>query len=80
MCHNFGVVPQLTPHDWRHIYPIFCFDCSSQNEDLKNRGIAIRVNVKFNSSPQGNLRAYVLVLEDNFQNINVINGVMTNIE
>ena len=80
MCYNFGIVPQLDPHDWRHIYPIFCFDCSSQNEDLKRGGITLRVNIRFSANPEGNLRAYALLLEDNFSQINVINGVMTNIE
>jgi len=80
MCYNFGVIPQLDPHDWYSLYPIFCFDCSSQNEDLKRGGITLRVNVKFNANPQGNLRAYALLFEDNLSHINVINGVMTNIE
>ena len=79
MCYNFGVIPPLTPNDWRNIHPIFCFDTSSQNEDLKKGGITARVNVKFNSNPQGNLRAYALLLEDSYQQINVINGVMVNI-
>ena len=80
MCNIFGIIPQLNPHDWFHLYPIFCFDCSSQNEDLKRGGITLRVNVKFNANPQGNLRAYALLFEDNLSHINVVNGVMTNIE
>ena len=62
MCYNFGIVPQLDPHDWRNLYPVFCFDCSSQNEDLKRGGITLRVNVTFNTNLEGNLRAYALLL------------------
>ena len=80
MCYNFGAIPQLDPHDWRNLYPIFCFDCSSQNDDLKKGGITLSVNTRFSTNPNGNLRVFAMLLEDNFSEINIINSVMTNIQ
>ena len=80
MCYNFGAIPELDPHDWRNLYPIFCFDCSSQNDVLKKGGITLRVNTKFNTNPNGNLRVFAMLLEDNFSETNIINSVMTNIQ
>ena len=77
-CRMFGAEPQLTPTEWRYLYPIFCFDCSSQNPDLKKGGIDIKVNVKL-SVANPNLNVYALMFEDQLQQINVINGQMTNI-
>ena len=82
MCYNVGVIPQLDRHDWRNLYPIFCFDSSNQNKDLKEGGItlSVNVNVKFGNNPNGNLCAYALLFEDNFSEINIVNGVMTHIQ
>lgn len=77
LCMLFGAIPQIDPITWYNLFPIFCFDCSSQNQSLKEGGINIKVNIKVNTASP-NLNVYAMLFEDEHKQINIINGVMTN--
>ena len=60
--------PQLNPIDFRNLYPIYCFDLSTPDENLVKNGIQIQLDIKKSSSES--LTAYCLILEDTLHVIN----------
>ena len=77
VCRDFGVATQLSPDDWRNLYPIFCFDLSAQNEDLKKNGCDVTINIEKKGADS--LTAYAVVMEDTYHEIEVLNGRMVRI-
>lgn len=74
VCRDFGVETQLKPNDWRNLFPIFCFDLSAQNEDLKKNGCDVTINIE--KTGTDSLTAFAVVLEDSSYEIQVLNGMM----
>ena len=79
MCRTFGTIPQLTPLDWKNLYPIICFDVSAQKDDLKSNGIQIQLHVEIEGT-YDKLKCYALTLEDTQHYIQIIDGKMVRIE
>ena len=78
LCEAFGVNPQLTPNDWKNLFPIFCFDLSAQSEDIIKNGCDVTINIEKNNSTTS-LMAYGLLLEDVEYSIEILNGRMVRI-
>ena len=78
MCKIFGNEPMYDFKTFKDFYSVFCFDTSSQHEDLKKNGIQISLEIE--KSSDFNLRAYCLVLEDSEYSITVNNGQMIRID
>ena len=73
-CMRFGNEPQLTLHEFNKLYPIMCFDVSSQPQLLKSNGINITLYIKKSSALT--LLGYCLILEESHHTIDVLNGQM----
>jgi hypothetical protein len=78
MCKTFMVDPQYDFSMYKKQYSIFCFDVSSQPEDLKKNGIDI--TLKIEKSPAFTLHAFCLLLEDVKYSITVNDGQMIRID
>ena len=78
MCKTFGVEPPLDYITFKKDYSIFCFDVSSQQEDLKKNGIDITLELE--KSNNFDLKAFCLLLEDARYQIVTHDGNMIRIE
>ena len=62
--------PNITPSDYRTLYPLFLFDVSKQSEKLKYSTTDIQVKMFFNAGIPLNTQAYAVIISDrliNFQ-------------
>ena len=62
--------PNITPADYRTLYPLFLFDVSKQSEKLKYSTTDIQIKMHFNVGIPANTEAYAVILSDrliNFQ-------------
>ena len=62
--------PNITPSDYRTLYPLFLFDVSKQSEKLKYSTTDIHIKMHFNAGIAANTEAYAIVISDrliNFQ-------------
>ena len=62
--------PNITPADYRTLYPLFLFDVSKQSEKLKYSTTDIQVKMHFNANVPANTQAYAVIISDrliNFQ-------------
>ena len=62
--------PNITPSDYRELYPLFLFDVSKQSEKLKYSTTDIHVKMHFNANVPANTQAYAVIISDrliNFQ-------------
>ena len=62
--------PNITPADYRTLYPLFLFDVSKQSEKLKYSTTDIQVKMHFNAGIPANTEAYAVIISDrliNFQ-------------
>ena len=62
--------PNITPSDYRTLYPLFLFDVSKQSEKLKYSTTDIHIKMHFNAGIPANTEAYAIVISDrliNFQ-------------
>ena len=62
--------PNITPSDYRSLYPLFLFDVSKQSEKLKLSTTDIRVKVFFGGNIPSNTQVYGVIISDrliNFQ-------------
>ena len=55
---------QVTPLEYRSLYPIFVFDIRKQSERLKETVSDITIKTTFAANPAANTMAYALVLSD----------------
>ena len=55
---------QVTPLEYRAMYPIFVFDIRKQSERLKESVSDITIKTTFSANPAANTMAYALVLSD----------------
>ena len=62
--------PNITPSDYRTLYPLFLFDVSAQSEKLKYFTTDIQIKMHFNANVPENTQAYAVTISDrliNFQ-------------
>ena len=62
--------PNITPSDYRTLYPLFLFDVSKQSEKLKYSTTDIQIKMHFNAGMAANTQAYAVIISDrliNFQ-------------
>ena len=55
----------ITPSDYKRLYPLFTFDVSKEKEKLKSSVVDIQINVNLTENIPANTRAFVLVISDN---------------
>ena len=62
--------PNITPSDYKTLYPLFLFDVSKQSEKLKYSTTDIQIKMHFNANVDANTQAYAVIISDrliNFQ-------------
>ena len=62
--------PNITPADYKDLYPLFLFDVSKQSEKLKYSTTDIQINMHFSANVAANTQAYAVIISDkliNFQ-------------
>ena len=62
--------PNITPSDYRTLYPLFLFDVSKQSEKLKYSTTDIQIKMHFSANVPANTQAYAVTISDkliNFQ-------------
>ena len=62
--------PNITPSDYRALYPLFLFDVSKQSEKLQYSTTDIHIKMHFNANVPANTEAYAVIISDrliNFQ-------------
>ena len=52
--------PNITPSDYKDLFPIFVFDVSRQSEKLKNSVTDIQVKAYFNENVLANTEAFAV--------------------
>ena len=56
--------PNITPNDFKTLYPISVIDVSKQSEKLKHSTTDIQIKVTFSENVPANTMAYVMVISD----------------
>ena len=62
--------PNITPADYRTLYPLFLFDVSKQSEKIKYSTTDIQIRMHFSRNVPVNTQAYAVIISDrliNFQ-------------
>ena len=62
--------PNITPADYRTLYPLFLFDVSKQSEKIKYSTTDIKIKMHFSRNVPANTQAYAVIISDrliNFQ-------------
>ena len=62
--------PNITPSDYKELYPLFLFDVSKQSEKLKYSTTDIQIKMYFGAGMPANTQAYAVIISDrliNFQ-------------
>ena len=54
----------ITPSDYKTLYPLFTFDVSKQEEKLKSSVVDIQIKANFTENVPANTRAFILVISD----------------
>ena len=54
----------ITPNDYKTLYPLFTFDVSKQKEKLKSSVVDIQIKANFIENVSENTRAFALVISD----------------
>ena len=60
--------PNITPSDYRDLYPLFLFDVSAQSEKLKYSTTDIQIKMHFNANVHANTKAYAVIISDRLIN------------
>ena len=55
----------ITPRDYKTLYPLFTLDVSKQKEKLKSSIVVIQIKANFTENVSANTRAFALVISDN---------------
>jgi len=58
----------ITPADYKDLYPLFVFDVSKQSERLKSSVVDIQIKATFNAAVPGGTEAYAVVISDKLLN------------
>ena len=56
--------PNITPADYKDLYPLFLFDVSKQSERLKYSNINIQIKVYFDDTVDAGTIAYAVIISD----------------
>ena len=56
--------PNITPSDYKDLFPLFVFDVSKQSEKLKNSVTDIQIKAFFNENVPAGTEAFALVISD----------------
>ena len=56
--------PNITPSDFKTLYPIFVFDVSKQSEKIKHAFSDIEVRAEFSENVPANTNAYTVIISD----------------
>ena len=62
--------PNITPFDFKYMYPLFLFDVSKQSKKLKYSTTDIQIKMHFSANVPANTHAYAVIISDrliNFQ-------------
>ena len=62
--------PNITPYDFKYMYPLFLFDVSKLCEKLKYSTTDIQIKMHFSANVPANTHAYAVIISDrliNFQ-------------
>ena len=62
--------PNITPSDYRALYPLFLFDVSKQSEKIKYSTTDMKIKMHFSRNVPANTQAYAIIISDrliNFQ-------------
>ena len=62
--------PNITPSEYKALYPLFLFDVSKQSEKLKYSTTDIQIKMHFSANVPANTQAYAVIISDrliNFQ-------------
>ena len=54
----------ITPSDYKTLYPLFTIDVSKQKENLKSSVVDIQIKANFSENVPDNTRAFTLVISD----------------
>ena len=54
----------ITPSDYKTLYPLFTFDVSKQKVKLKSSVVDIQIKANFTENISANTRAFALVISD----------------
>ena len=54
----------ITPSDYKILYPLFTFDVSKQKEKLKSSVVDTQIKASFIENVPANTRAFALVISD----------------
>ena len=54
----------ITPSNYKTLYPLFTFDVSKQKEKLKSSVVDIKIQENFTENVPANIRAFALVISD----------------
>ena len=56
--------PNITPLDYKSLFPLFVFDVSKQSERIKNSVTDIQIKAQFNVNVAANTEAFAVVISD----------------
>jgi len=56
--------PNITPSDYKELFPMFVFDVTKQSEKLKNSAIDIQIKAQFSANVLANAEAFAVVISD----------------
>ena len=60
--------PNISPSDYKILYPLFLFDVSKQSEKLKYSTSDIQIKMEFNDSVDPGTEAYAVTISDRLVN------------
>jgi len=56
--------PNITPADYKELFPMFVFDVTNQSEKLKNSVTDIQIKAQFSANVPANTEAFAVVISD----------------
>ena len=54
----------ITPSDYKDLYPLMVFDVSKQSERLKSSVVDVQIKASFNAAVSANTQAFAVVISD----------------
>lgn len=69
----------LTPEDFLKMYPLWCIDCSRQNETVKNGSVNLRLEIEATASFAADTYAYCLIITDRIVEYVPFSGIVRNL-
>ena len=79
---SFNNNPEVRDHSVSHSmfkaeYPIFVFDASKSEIDLKASAVDVRIEMEFQQETEAELTAFAVLISDNVFIVNPFNNVIT---